>query len=110
MKKKVALVLLLSLMTVIMAPTAVFATDYVEFQDNQQFSVIQPRLTYIAEAQTSIRVENGAAVVDCWVKGDYGEATKAKVIAELQLKSGNNWMAYGTWTNTENAFKASVAS
>ena len=108
MKKKVALVLLLSLMTVIMAPTAVFATDYVEFQDNQQFSVIQPRLTYIAEAQTSIRVENGAAVVDCWVKGDYGEATKAKVIAELQLKSGNNWMAYGTWTNTENAFKASV--
>ena len=69
---------------------------------------VMPRLTYIASAETDLVIENGVATVDCWVKGQYGDATKAKVIAELQLKSGSSWIAYGTWTDTQNDYEAAV--
>lgn len=75
---------------------------------NDSENEIMPRLTYIVDAMTALDISNGTATVDCWVKGNYGEATKAKVIAELQLKSGSSWMAYGTWTDTQNDYEAYV--
>lgn len=53
-------------------------------------------------------IANNVATVDCWVKGRYGDATKAKVIAELQVKSGNNWVPTAIWTDTQDYYKASV--
>ena len=69
---------------------------------------IMPCMTYIEECKNGLNISGNVATVDCWVKGDVLTATKAKVIAELQVKSGNSWIAYGTWTETANAFKASV--
>ena len=76
---------------------------------NMQETVISPRLTYIVDALASLSIDNGVATVDCWVEGQYGDATKTKVIAELQLESGqDNWIAYGTWTESQNRYKTSV--
>ena len=70
--------------------------------------MVTPRLTYIVDAETDLTINNGIATVDCWVNGNVLNATKAKVIAELQLKSGSNWIAYGTWVDTQNDYEAYV--
>lgn len=102
--KKIIAAILIGTMFVVAMPMSALAVE----QNHQSTSIVQPRLTYIREAQSGLSIDNGTATVDCWVKGSMSTATKAKVIAELQLKSGNNWIAYGTWTETANAFKASV--
>ena len=95
MKKLIAVLLC----TIMLALVPVSAMAEVE---------VNPRLTYIASAEGDLIINGTTAIVDCWVKGNYGDATKAKVIAELQLKSGSSWMAYGTWTNTQNNYEAYV--
>ena len=89
-------------------PMTAFANNSATECSNYQQVLVNPRLTYIAETQTDLAIKNGVAKVDCWVKGDVLTATKTKVIAELQLKSGNSWMAYGTWTTTQNDYEAYV--
>ena len=89
-------------------PMTVMAEETIVNDSQGQVQVIQPRLTYIAEAMNDFSIANGTATVDCWVNGTIGKATKAKVIAELQVKSGNNWIAYGTWTDTQNDYEAAV--
>ena len=106
-RKFIATMLLGTMMTVTM-PMSALATEANIEQNQQTVSVIQPRLNYIKDAQAGFSINNGTAIVDCWVKGNFNNATKAKVIAELQLKSGNSWIAYGTWTDIQNAFKADV--
>lgn len=69
---------------------------------------INPRLTYISQAEADLGINGSVATVDCWVLGNVDNATKAKVIAELQLKSGSSWIAYGTWTDTQNDYEAAV--
>lgn len=102
--RKIIAIVLLSSMAIIGGTSSALAEEGIISENIQ----IEPRLTYIAAANTGLTIDNEVATVDCWVKGDYYEATKAKVIAELQLKSGNNWMAYGTWTDTQNDFEACV--
>jgi hypothetical protein len=61
------------------------------------------------DAQTDLMMSNGTATVDCWVKGSISSATKAKAIVELQVKnSSTNWIPVAIWTDTKDAFKASV--
>lgn len=105
--KRVLVTMLLACVLMSGFPLTVFANTMEPLTYNQAGN-ITPRLTYIDDAQTALSINNGVARVDCWVKGDVLNATKAKVIAELQLKSGSSWIAYGTWTETANAFKASV--
>ena len=105
--QKAFAVVVLGLLTITVAPVASFAETAI-LNVNDVKTTIMPRMTYIEECKNSLNISNGIATVDCWVSGDVLDATKAKVIAELQLKSGNSWIAYGTWTNTENSFKASV--
>ena len=72
-------------------------------------SIINPRLTYIVDTECDFSIVGGKAIADCWVKGDISDATKSKVIVELQLESGaNNWIAYATWVDTQNSFRAAV--
>lgn len=105
--KKLTVAILVGFLTAFfpMGATAEVINEGSNYPETQ---IIMPRLTYIVDAETDLGIKSGVATVDCWVKGSVASATKTKVIAELQLKSGNNWIAYGTWTNTENAFKASV--
>jgi len=93
-------------MAAMLLPMAAFASD-TSVVDSQENSIM-PCMTYIEDWQNGLSISNGVATVDCWVKGDYLNATKAKVIAELQLKSGSSWMAYGTWTSTQNDYEAYV--
>jgi len=58
--------------------------------------------------KNGITVSGSTITVDCWVKGAIGEATKAKVVAELQEKNGQKWTTIETWTATKNSYKASV--
>ena len=46
--------------------------------------------------------------MNAWVIGDDFDATKAKVVAELQEKDGSSWTTIATWTDTQNAYRASV--
>lgn len=101
-EKNIMMVLVVSIFLLLVPAVALASVDA------EQEDGITPYLTYIADAKTSLTISDGTATVDCWVKGDVLDATKTKVIAELQLKSGSSWIAYGTWTNTQNAFKASV--
>ena len=102
--RKIIAVVLLSSIAIIGGSSSAMAEE-VFIPENIQ---IAPRLTYIDAANTGLTINDGVATVDCWVQGDYYKANKAKVIAELQLKSGNSWMAYGTWTDTQNDYEACV--
>lgn len=97
MRKKQIAIMLVCMLLLAICPNGAFAEDE-----------IMPRLSYIVSADNELAIQNGVAKVDCWVKGQYGDATKAKVIAELQLKSGGSWIAYGTWVDTQNDYEASV--
>ena len=102
-KCKIIVAMLLVFVVMTAFPTAAIAE-----KNSSTSEVVMPRLTYIAEAETDLSISGTTAIVDCWVKGNVLDATKAKVIAELQLKSGNSWMAYGTWTSTQNDYEAYV--
>ena len=107
--RKTIAVLLLSGMLMGVIPTASMASDANGIVGQEiAYSGIAPRMTYIVEWKTSLTISNGTATVDCWVNGDVLDATKAKVIAELQVKSGKNWIAYGTWVDTQTDYEAAV--
>ena len=106
--KKYIASILLGTMLIVAVPMNALAVEAGMEENTQLTSIMQSRLTYIRDGQAGLSINNGVATVDCWVKGSITDATKAKVIAELQLKSGSSWIAYGTWTETANAFKASV--
>lgn len=76
--------------------------------NNQEENVITPYMMYIRGLESDLIISGTTAFVDCFVKGTNGQATKAKVIVELQLKSGSNWLPVKTWTVTENGYEAEV--
>lgn len=106
--RKVIATVLLSSMALMLVPTISMAGNVEEFTIEQQENEISPRFTYIVDAETDLILDGTTATVDCWVAGHVNTATKAKVIAELQVKSGSNWIPVAIWTDTQNAFKASV--
>lgn len=69
---------------------------------------IAPQLIYITDSEANMNITGTTATVDVWVKGDWDYATKAKVIAELQVKNGNDWIPVGIWTDTQNDYIAQV--
>lgn len=107
--RKLAAITLLGSMVLLLIPAASMAQVIAEPVINQQENEISPRLTYIVEAECDLMIEGTEATVDCWVNGRVNDATKAKVIAELQVKSGeDNWIPVAIWTDTQDGFEASV--
>lgn len=105
MKKIIAIFLLCATMVTAIPMMAVAETNNVNPLD----LIISPRLTYIDSAETDLIINGEQATVDCWVKGDIYNATKAKVIAELQVKSSaTNWIPVAIWTDTQDGYRASV--
>ena len=90
----------------LLIPTTAMANDFVEESDQQV--KLTPRWSIIVDAMTDLKISGNVATVDCWVNGDVLSATKAKAIVELQLKSGNSWIAYATWVDTQNDYEAAV--
>ena len=83
-KKYVVAVLAVSFF--MLMPAASMADVLIVAKDDCKESNISPRMSYIVEAMCDLAIRGTTATVDCWVEGDYDEATKAKVIAELQVK------------------------
>ena len=85
-----------------MAETAVLSVN------QQQETVVSPRMMYIEDAKSNLTISGTKATVTATVSGDLNNATKAKVIAELQLKSGSSWIPVEIWTVTNNGVSAKV--
>lgn len=107
MVKKTVAAICLSAVVLTSAPAVSWAETAVE-PVNQQESGIAPHMTYISEARCALSISGTTATVDCWVNGDVLDATKAKVIAELQVKNGNNWIPTAIWTDTRDGYEAYV--
>ncbi|MBE6113132.1 MAG: hypothetical protein E7195_09000 [Peptococcaceae bacterium] len=75
---------------------------------NEQNNEITPYMMYLEDWGNALSISNGIATVDCWVEGNVIDATKAKVIAELQVKGSGGWMPVAIWTDTQNDYRASV--
>ena len=67
-----------------------------------------PAMTYIVDYTITFGIVNGVAEVEVAVDGDPLDATRTKVIAELQVKSGNNWIPVAIWTADEDFYTAEV--
>jgi hypothetical protein len=91
-----------------LTPAVSWAETAVNPLNNRQEQAIAPYMLYIQRATSSLSISGTTATVDSSVMGSLGEATKAKVVAELQIKSGNSWITVETWTNTQNGYRASV--
>ena len=69
---------------------------------------IAPVMTIIGDYTIDFGITGTSAYVDVEVCGDYLYATRAKVIAELQVKNGNSWIPVAIWTDDQNDFSARV--
>lgn len=104
--KKIAITLLLVSTALLVPVTSMAAVSAIP--DAQQTIEVMPRMTYLVEWKNGLNITGTTATVDCWVNGHVDTATKAKVIAELQLKSGDNWLPVAIWTDTQNGYRAAV--
>ena len=95
--KLLSAMVLLVMLTLVAMPSAAMAEDG-----------IAPQLTYIVSAEATMNITGTTATVDAWVKGNVVDATKAKMIAELQVINGDSWVPVGLWTDTQDGFKAQV--
>ena len=94
---------LFCILTMILVPSqAIFASE-----STDDYSVA-PMMTYIADYAIDFGISNNVADVEVWVSGNYLDATKAKVIAELQVKSGNNWIPVAIWSDVQDDYEASI--
>ena len=69
---------------------------------------VSPRMMYIADYAIDFGISNGEAIVGVEVNGDVLDATRAKVIAELQVKNGNSWIPVAIWTDDRYDYYACV--
>ena len=100
MRKLVALICMLSMLLV--PCQAVFASETdVEYP-------VAPMMTYIGDYWLSISIDGTTAYVEASVDGDVLDATRAKVIAELQVKNGSSWIPVAIWTADEDFYTAEV--
>ena len=65
-------------------------------------------MLYIRQTTSVLSISGTTATVDCSTLGVVGEATKAKIVAELQVKNGSSWTTVETWADTQNGYRASV--
>ena len=81
---------------------AVFASE-----NNVEYPVV-PMMDYIADYAIDFGISNGEARVGVEVNGDVEYATRAKVIAELQVKNGSSWIPVAIWTEDSDDYYARV--
>ena len=107
MKKAVAIVCM-GAAVLTLTPAVSMAETAVLSVNQQQETAVSPRMMYIEDAKSNLTISGTKATVTATVSGDLNNATKAKVIAELQLKSGSSWIPVEIWTVTNNGSSAKV--
>ena len=102
-KKMRKVVVAFCLLTMMLIPCqAVFAAEA-----DMEYAVT-PRMLYIVDGSIDFGISGTTASVDVMVNGDVEYATRAKVIAELQVKNGNSWIPVAIWTDDQYNYKARV--
>lgn len=104
--KKVLATICMGAVVLTSVPAAAMAATAVN-PVSQQENEIMPYMTYIQRAKCNFGISGTTANVNCSVTGR-SSATKAKVIAELQVKNGSNWIPVKIWTNTQDSYEAYV--
>lgn len=106
-KNKCIVLFTLFCLLLVVSPAMAMAENVSE--DEASNLTITPRWTYILAVDGGMGINGSTASVDCWVEGHYNRATKAKIIAELQVKSSaTNWIPVAIWTDTQNAYRAAI--
>ena len=100
MRKMVTLFCLLAI--IVLPCQAVFASDV------EKASQVQPRMNFIANYCLSLDINGNTAEVEAEVDGHVLDATRAKVIAELQVKNGSSWIPVAIWTEDSDDYYARV--
>ena len=107
MKKAIATVCM-GAAVLTLTPTVSMAETAVEPFNYQSQNAVSPYMLYIQKATSVLTISGTTATVDCSTMGSLGEATKAKIVAELQYKNGSSWTTVKTWTDTQSSYRASV--
>ena len=105
--KKTSATMCMGAAVLTLTPAVSWAETAVNPLSNQQES-IAPRMMYIDRASCDLSISGSTASVECYVNGNPNYATKAKIIAELQVQSGSGWLPVKIWTVTENDYEATV--
>ncbi len=92
-----------------LTPAVSWAETAVNPLNNQQGSIISPCMMYIYEAKSNLTISGTKATISASAIGYESYATKAKIVAELQVKDGNGWDTVETWTVTNNSDTAKVS-
>ena len=74
----------------------------------QQKTEIAPYMLLINRVECDLDITGTTATAKCYVTVDPNAATKAKIIAELQVKNGSSWIPVKIWTVTEDSYSARV--
>ena len=94
---------LLCILTMMLLPCqTVFASE-----SNAEYPAV-PMMTYIVDYMIDFGISGTTASVEVMVDGDVLDATRAKVIAELQVKSGSSWIPVAIWTDDQDGYEAWV--
>lgn len=96
------LVSVLCLLAVLLVPCQVFAAE--GYQDEE----ITPLMDIIGDYTIDFGISGTTATVEAEVNGDCLTATRAKVIAELQVKNGSSWIPVEIWTDDRDYYYARV--
>ena len=92
-----------------LTPAVSWAETAMNPLNNQQGSIISPCMLYIYEAKSNLTISGTKATISASAIGYESYATKAKIVAELQVKNGNSWTTVETWTVTNNSDTAKVS-
>lgn len=106
--KKTAAIVCLGAAVLALTPAVSMAETAMKPVNAQTENAISPYMLYIRQTTSVLSISGTTATVDCSTLGVVGEATKAKIIAELQVKNGSSWTTVETWTDTQNSYRASV--
>ena len=106
--KKTAAIVCLGAAVLALTPAVSMAETAMKSVNAQTENAISPYMLYIRQTTSVLSISGTTATVDCSTLGVVGEATKAKIIAELQVKNGSSWTTVETWTDTQNSYRASV--
>lgn len=106
--KKTAATVCLGAAVLTLTPAVSMAETAMKPVNAQTENAISPYMLYIRQTTSVLSISGTTATVDCSTLGVIGEATKAKIVAELQVKNGSSWTTVKTWTDIQNSYRASV--
>lgn len=73
------------------------------------YQEITPYALYIRNSNCNLIINGKTATVSSMVSGQPGVVDRCKVVVSLQEKVGSTWRTVATWTDDQDALRASVS-